>query len=74
MAQETGTVDQRRRPHLQDMYQADASLVECSKKWDDLEEDPEYQGTRNPDCTAEEIQATQRASLELKSRTLSAVL
>lgn len=73
MAQGTGAAGRRHQPHLQDIYQADASLVECSKRWDDLEEELECQGTENPDYTAEETQVTQRAGLGSKGRRLSAI-
>ena len=72
-ARETDAADQKRHPHLQGIYQADAFLVECSKRWDELEESLESQDTGNPDCVAAEIQAILRASLELRGRTLSAV-
>lgn len=73
MARETGAAGLKRHPHGQDIHQADAFPVEYSKRWDDLGENLEYQGTGNPDCTAKEIQAILQASLESRSRTLSAV-
>ena len=72
-ARETGGADRKCHPHLRDICQADAFLVERSKRWDDLEESLEYQGTGSPDCTAKETQATLWASLESRDRTLSAV-